>query len=357
MAEQKKRRTARRHRQNATTHPEGYVPSGCSILDLACTGKIGTGYRPGTMVNIVGDKHTGKTLLALSCLASCAWLDLPHKLKYYNTENEIGFDVENMFGKKLADRLEHHRLKPPHLIEEWRDMMIDEAEQTEPRVVVVDSIDAMSSESEAQQIQKEKKARESGEEVRGSYGTGKALVNSQLFRYVMGMWEKNHHILILVSQTRTDIGSQFGGQTRSGGKSLDFYGWHIMWLHHAGRLKKEVRGNKIEIGNTTRVLLSKNKETGRQWHFEFNSYPDYGLDDVEAMVDFLVQWKRWSKDKSGNIRPEDGMDGLETGKKVSLINQIEENGRVDELRALVQNEWDNVMEKASPNRQRRRRFE
>ncbi len=356
MARETRREARRAQRRKKKPDLEGYVPSGCSILDLSCTNRTGAGYRPGTVVNIVGDEHTGKTLLALSCLAMCAHMNLTHELKYYNTESDIGFDIPALFGDKLAERLNHVRLHPPYCVEEWRDNMIDEAREERPRVVVVDSLDAMTSEDEVNQQNKEKKARQEGRNVTGSYGTSKAIISSSMLRHITGLWEQNNHILILVSQTRDKIGDQFGRKTRSGGKALDFYAYHIMWLHHAGKIKKSVRNNEIDVGNTTRVLLSKNKETGIQSKFNFNSYPDYGLDDTESMVNFLVKWKVWSKNKSGIIKP-DKIEGLDEGYTGDVVGQIEEKDKLEELQELVQKEWNVLRERASPNRKRRGRFE
>ncbi len=45
-----------------------FVPSGCKLLDCACSGGAPGAYPLGRMVNIVGDKSTAKTALAVEAV-------------------------------------------------------------------------------------------------------------------------------------------------------------------------------------------------------------------------------------------------------------------------------------------------
>src|SRR5258708_1816883 len=65
-----------------------FIASGCKLLDCV----IGGGWPLGRIVNIVGDRSTGKTLLAMEAMAN--FLTRYPKGKAYYRETEAAFDKE-----------------------------------------------------------------------------------------------------------------------------------------------------------------------------------------------------------------------------------------------------------------------
>ena len=95
------------------------VSSASTTLNLRCSGHSEGAFKLGTMVNIVGDSHVGKSILALSILAECAH-DARFKdyaLVYDDTENASFFNIKAMFGKDLARRL---IVTQSRYFEEWQ---------------------------------------------------------------------------------------------------------------------------------------------------------------------------------------------------------------------------------------------
>jgi recombination protein RecA len=79
---------------------------------------------------------------------------------------------------------------------------------------------------------------------------------------------------------------------RAGGKALDFYATHILWLAHVGRLNKTVGGVKRAYGVRVKAQVRKNKVGFPFREAEFDFLFGYGIDDVGASLDWLKEIKR-----------------------------------------------------------------
>ena len=110
-------------------------------------------------------------------------------------------------------------------------------------------MDCLSSKEEADKFDQHKKAFRTGKKVPGSYGDGKAKKNSAGIRKLLSDLGKSDSILIIINQTRDNIGFGFDKKTRSGGKALRFYATTEIWSSVVGKLKKNVRGKDRQQGN------------------------------------------------------------------------------------------------------------
>lgn len=254
-----------------------FVRSGSSLLDCA----LGGGWTLGRMANIVGDKSTGKTLLAIEASANFARA-YPQGQLFFR-ERESAFDknyAEAMgmplrrvdFGKQRFDTVEGFEQDLHACIQKCK-------EKRQPGIYILDSMDALSDEAELK-----KKAGE------GSYGTAKAKANSELFRKLVRPMEDAQLLLIIISQIRDKINAMFGKKwTRAGGHALDFYATHVVELAHLGYIKKT--RNKVEraIGVDIKANVSKNKVglTNRQARFDIKF--GYGIDDLTSCMDWLIE--------------------------------------------------------------------
>jgi RecA/RadA recombinase len=329
---------------------EGYIkatiPTGLTTLNLALDDNPHYGYRPGSVVNIVGDTHTGKTTLAMLCFAACAHDRnvKDHYLIYDSAEPLIGLDVEKLYGKKTRRRVKPmHPDKDPkysRTVEDFMFGLMDLLDKEEPFVLVLDSLDALTSEDDLEHVEAKRKAWEKGKDTSGSYGMAKAKNMSIMFRNIADRIEQTDSLVIIISQTRDNINPMsFKKKTRSGGRALDFYAHIIMWLAHKGRIDKTLNKKKHAIGNKTLLKIDKNKYTGKQRRAEFDTYYDYGVDDIGSMVDWMLDNGVWSKGKRGVINAEGiKMDGV----RDTLIAGIEEKGLEDGLKVLVATAWQDI---------------
>jgi len=77
------------------------IPSGSIMLNLACSDSPYGAYRPGTIVNLIGDTSAGKSVLCLTMLAEICYNKRfdGYDLYYDDAEQTNEFDIGYLFGK------------------------------------------------------------------------------------------------------------------------------------------------------------------------------------------------------------------------------------------------------------------
>lgn len=256
-----------------------FLPSGCTLLNLA----LGGGWALHRVANLVGDKSTGKTLLAIEASANFA-KKFPTGLIYY-LEAEAAFDLT--YAEQLGLPVERvNFVKERSTVEDWFEHLesVVRASQKHPErevLYIVDSLDALSDRSE-----RERKVGDS------SYGMGKSKKLSELFRRQIQDLNQSKITLIIISQVRDNIAIGFGKkQTRAGGRALDFYASQQVWLTHLGRIHKVRRGVKRAVGVTVQAKVEKSKVGPPFCEAIFPIIFSYGIEDLTASLNFLLQVK------------------------------------------------------------------
>lgn len=269
--------------------------SGCVLLDCV----LGGGFPIGRMTNIVGDKSTGKTGMAIEACAN-------FKRKYKKDSQIWYFEAESAFDKGYADILglptKDIIFVGDLLLDEdaakkvlGKDSKVDNTVETlfehleyvisrhgkdyKNGLYVVDSLDALSDRAEQERNIDQ-----------GSYGTKKAAKMSEMFRRLVVKLEKARIHLLIISQVRDNIGVTFGAKhTRSGGKALDFYASQVLWLAELKKLKKTV--NKVErvVGIQVKAQCKKNKIGMPYRDCEYPIMFGYGIDDIKAHLEWLEE--------------------------------------------------------------------
>lgn len=338
-----------------------FLPTGSTLLNLACAENPFGGYGPGRMVNIIGDSFSGKTVLALTCLAEMA--NDPrfdeYRLIYDDSEMASGsFDFPKLFGKRFLERVE-----PPEVddngqpvysstVEDFHFHVDQAIKEGRPFVYVLDSFDAVSDESEVAKSEEFMKSKQTGKTVSGSYNVYKPKYASQMFRLITGGLSKTRSLLIVVSQTRDRISNvSFGNpKTRSGGNALKFYASHEIWLSYLRSYKDEK--TKRTYGARTKIKITKNKITGKVRECEIDIFSDYGIDDIGSCVDFMVAEGAWKKVGSGFILAKLN-DSEKKVRKTDLIKWIESENLEKKLFDAVAEHWMVIEEKLRLNRKAR----
>ena len=326
------------------------LSSGSTLLNLALTGNANWGFSNGSYYLLVGKSSSGKSWLSLTTLAEAANNVLydDYRLIYDAPERGARMSMEKFFGRKMAERLEW---KYSVTVEDFYYALDDVVQDGRPFIYVEDSESSLTSRDEGSKFQEQKLAYRKGKDVSGSYGDGKAKKHSTNLRRVIHDLERTKSILLLVSQSRDNIGfgAQFNPETRAGGRALTFYATAEMWFGLRGGIKKGVRGKQRKIGTILQVKVKKNRDTGREPTIELYHYPSHGLDDVGACVGYLVEEKYWKK----GDKTIDAKDFEIKGSAEKIVEWIEENSKESELRDLVQNLWDEVDKECSVNRKKR----
>ena len=225
-----------------TPAPVTFLPSGCTTLDCA----LGGGWAERRVVNIVGDKSSGKTLLVFEAAANFLINMEGGRVQY--DECESAFDPRYLANLGVPiDRINFaERL---NTVEDMFDSLNDSIKRKVPTLEIVDSLDALSDKAEMD--------REFGD---ATYGTGKARDLSKLFRMLVRDMERSHLTLMIVSQVRSRIGMSFGRQTtRAGGRALDFYASQVVYLQHTSTINRTINNVKRPVSYDITAKVDKNK--------------------------------------------------------------------------------------------------
>jgi recombination protein RecA len=350
-----RRKDAELKRSQKDLNPEDFVSTGSTLLNLALTDRKDSGFRKGRMVNLVGDSSAGKSFLALTVLAEAAQSPEfdEYRLIYDDAENALCFDMVKLFGKKASKRID--TTIKSDTVQKWKKNMIRLVEDGRPFIYVLDSFDSLTS---TEALDRAIKAAKSDGDEGGSYKTEKPRIGSETASMIIEPIAETGSILIIVSQTRDNIGVTFGEKkTRSGGKWLQFYSTHVPWMAILERERHEVsvNGKKVKrvTGVHTRIRCKKNKVTGKERECEISISYDYGIDDIYSNIKFLVEAGTWSS-KSGFIVPEGIAD--EKMRSDDLRQYIEDNNLEEELADLVEETWKKI-EAAFTAKERKPKYE
>lgn len=252
-----------------------FVSSGCELLNCV----LGGGWPLGRIVNIVGDKSTGKTLLAIEAFANFH-RTYPTGEMFYN-EAEAAFDKSYASALGLPTSAIEF-IEDCDTVEQLFDDLTAKCKQLgkkQSALYILDSLDALTDKAELE---------------RGiadpSYGGSKAKQMSQLFRRLIRRIKDSRMLVMVISQTRDNIGVTFGAKySRSGGRALDFYASQVLYLAQMETLRKTASKQKRAVGVKIKARCTKNKIGLPQRECQFEIRFGYGVDDVKASLEWLSE--------------------------------------------------------------------
>lgn len=318
------------------------VPSGSTMLNLACSDNPHGAYLLGSIVSIPGASSAGKTILGLTCLAECAMLDrfADYDLIHDDAEHRLNFDIPYLFGNRVADRIVKPKLKDSNTIQDFESNVMLSLKGGKPFVYVLDSFDSLSSEEELEKEYKRAlaaaKSADAAAKVAGSFGAEKAKIIGQTLRIINTGLESSRSLLIILQQRRQKMNAPAFSDpwTTAGGEAPYYYSNHQLWMDKVGQIKKR----DLIVGTETRVRLKKNSITGKLRNAEFEIYNDYGIDDTGSVVDYLLKEGHWTK-KGHDIQAEELNLSLSREK---LIHAIEEAGLQTKLAKIAGRVWSSI---------------
>jgi RecA/RadA recombinase len=334
-----------------------FLSTGCSLLNLACSGKVNGGFATGGYYLLVGDSSSGKSFLSLTCFAEAA--NNPgfddYRLIYDDVEDGALMDKERFFGSKAAQRIEPpgvYKDRPNYsrTVEQFYENLDARCSQG-PCIYVLDSMDALDTEDDLKKLKKQRSAKD-GEAVSGSYGTSKAKRNSAGLRQAINSLQVHGSILLIISQTRDNIGpgAMFDPKTRGGGKAMRFYATVEMWTSIGERIRVvRANGKKEKVGIVSKVQVKKNRIQGREPVVNVRILDQHGIDDVGSSVAFLVDEGHWPEERKVITADDLGLKG----KRERLIEQIQSEGMEQDLRLVVAEVWEAIEKECALVRKRR----
>eukprot|EP00611_Tribonema_gayanum_P006135 TRINITY_DN1542_c0_g2_i1.p2 TRINITY_DN1542_c0_g2~~TRINITY_DN1542_c0_g2_i1.p2 ORF type:complete len:365 (+),score=78.71 TRINITY_DN1542_c0_g2_i1:33-1097(+) len=249
------------------------ISTGSLSLDIA----LGIGGLPkGRIIEIYGPESSGKTTLALHCIAEaqksggvCAFVDAEHAL-------------DPIYARKLGVDLDDLLVSQPDTGEQALEITDTLVRSGAVDVLVIDSVAALTPRAEIEG--------EMGDSLPGL----QARLMSQALRKLTASISKSNTLVIFINQIRMKIGVMYGNpETTTGGNALKFYASVRLDIRRTGQIKER---DEV-IGSETRVKVVKNKVAPPFKQVQFDIIYGEGISKTGELIELGV--KAGVIDKSG----------------------------------------------------------
>ena len=240
------------------------ISTGSLAIDYA----LGVGGLPrGRIIEIYGPESSGKTTLALQCIAECqkeggkaAFIDAEHA-------------IDPRYAKALGVDVDELILSQPDSGEQALEIAEVLIKSGAIDLIVIDSVAALVPQAELD-----------GEMGDSNIGLHARLM-SKAMRKLAGAMNLNNCTTIFINQLREKVGVMFGNpEVTTGGRALKFYATIRLEVRKSEAIKD---GNEI-IGNKVNVKIAKNKVAPPFKTCQVEIYYGQGISHVAEIISMGV---------------------------------------------------------------------
>ena len=261
----------------APTNVDGWVSTGCAMLDVAISNRPYGGLPVGRITEITGLEQSGKSLVSAHLLAEtqkqggvAVLIDTETAVSREFLE-AIGVDVSKLLYV-TADSVEQ--------IFDFTETIIEKVRETSKDKLVTIVVDSVAAASTTNELASDYK--------KDGYATDKAIIISKAMRKITNMIGRQKISLVFTNQLRQKMNAMFGDPwTTSGGKALAFHASVRLRLKNMGQIKMKVNAQDKTVGMKVRCQVVKNRMGPPLRAADFEIYFDRGIDNYGSWLSVM----------------------------------------------------------------------
>ena len=265
----------------APTNVDGWISTGCAMLDVAVSNRPYGGLPVGRITEITGLEQSGKSLVSAHLLAEtqkqggvAVLIDTETAVSREFLE-AIGVDVSKLLYV-TADSVEQ--------IFDFTETIIEKVRETSKDKIVTIVVDSVAAASTTNELASDYK--------KDGYATDKAIIISKAMRKITNMIGRQKISLVFTNQLRQKMNAMFGDPwTTSGGKALAFHASVRLRLKNMGQIKMKVNGKDKTVGMKVRCQVVKNRMGPPLRAADFEIYFDRGIDNYGSWLGVMKENK------------------------------------------------------------------
>lgn len=247
------------------------ISSGSISLDNALGGK---GFPKGKIIEIFGNESSGKTTIALQCVAQCQ--KEKGKVAYIDAENSLDAKYVENIGVNINDLL----IAQPDSGEQAFSIINALIKTNKIDLIIVDSVAALVPEQEL-----------NGDIYDQNIGAHARLMSKGL-RIIQNSLSKTNTTIIFINQLREKVGVVYGNpEITTGGRALKFYST----IRAEARKSELLKDGNEPIGIKSKVTIVKNKISAPLKIAYVDIFFGKGFDYQNEIINFAIDYDIISK--------------------------------------------------------------
>ena len=257
----------------------GYIDTGSYTMNAALSGSIFGGMPNNKALILAGESTTGKTFYALALVKNYQQQYPDGQVIYFDTESAVtnsmltdrNIDLTRI-AKSEPDSIEKFRSVASKMLDKYLELPI---EKRFPLLMVLDSLSALPSKKETEDIANEKDVRD----------MTKAQLIKGAFRVLRLKMAKAKVPLIITNHLYAVIGAYFPTKEMSGGSGAKYAADTIVFLSK----KKERDNDKEVVGNIVTATMIKSRLTKENAKVGTRILYDGGLDRYYGLLEYAEE--------------------------------------------------------------------